>query len=275
LQLGAPPPPWRFAAARFRGANGRTTLHLVYEVHADSALSGLRVEAAAWRAPGVAAATLAPARARLDHRRDRSIGSIQLEVPPPANEVAIQLRAGATADALAWRGSGRRTLDIAAPDVDALEISDLLPAFALRTPAPKRPASARDAVAVARVDSTLTEPRLHVYFEVYPSRLAVEERRNLSVTYRVRALPGRWRFRDQFGAAARARRERQLAVESTFPLVARTAREPQTLSVQVQQLVPGPYRFEVEVLDASTGESATRAWAFAIPEPEPHAGGGR
>jgi hypothetical protein len=146
-------------------------------------------------------------------------------------------------------------------DRDTLQMSDLLPAHVL---AEGEIADPRLAVPVPRADSTVVDGRLHVYFEIYPSRAALVQGRTLEVAYRVQALPPPWRFRDQFDAAARARSQRHTAVQSTFVLRARREREPQRLSVDVRALEPGPYVFVAAVRDVAAGAAVERAWRFAV-----------
>lgn len=266
MDWGVRPPRWRFAAARFRGPRGRATVEFWYEVQGDSSLTQLAADATAWR--GVrdpAASHAAPAaRGELAHWQDRAVGRLRLDVPPPAQEVALQLTAEATPVRGAWRAAARRVLAVEGPRSDGLELSDLMPAYALR-PGGGEP-TGRDAVAIPRVDSIVTGGELHVYFEVYPSRQAVRGQRVLAVTYRVLTLPRRWRFRDQFGNRPD---DIPIAVESSFEVPSRHDVLPQVLSLDLQALAPGPYRFEVEARDPMTQTRATRGWDFTIPEPQP------
>ena len=264
MNWGAPPPPWRFAAGRFRGPRGRTTVEFWYEVVCDSSVHAITADATAWREGHEPAASHAvpAARAELARWGDRSIGRLRLDVPPPAREVAFQLQAGSTGTRGAWRAGARHTLDVEGPVPDILELSDLLPAYRLRAPGTEP--LGRDAVAIPRVDSIIAGGEVHVYFEVYPAHQAVRAQRPLAVTYRVRALPGRWRFGAQF---RNPEPEAPIAVESTFELRARRETLPQTLSLDVRALDPGAYRFELEVRDPQTQVVASRVWEFTIPGP--------
>jgi hypothetical protein len=270
LDLGAPPPPWAFRASRFRGVDGAVALEIAYEVRLQRPVSAILVEATGWRGVGRAAGTVqhTDTDAALVQRSDgRTLGRVRLEIAPPVEALGIELREVGGKVERPWRASERRGIAVETPNPEVLELSDLMPAYSLREgrPSGSRP---RDAVVVPRVDSTIAEGRLHVYFEVYPSLDAVARKHALAVTYRVHALPSTWRFRDQFNATAlRARAERRIAVESTFEMRARGVTEPQTLSVDLRRVSAGPYLFEVEVRDVETGETARRSLPFEVPKP--------
>lgn len=257
------PPPWRFAAARFRGPQGRITVEFRYEVR-DSSLSRIQADATAWR--GIrdiaGACMVAPARAGLQRWGNRTVGSLRLDALPPAREVALQLQAPAVTGRAAWRAAGRLALEIEAPVPDLLQASDLLPVHRWRDPLAEP--TGRDAVAVARVDSTITDGFVHLYYEIYPARRALRTHRVLTVTYRVRALPKPWKFKGQFRTEAPVLLP---SVESTFELVARSPVLPQAVSLDVGVLEPGRYRFELEVADTLTQVRVERRWDFAIAPP--------
>lgn len=264
MDWGEPPPPWQFAMARFRGPRGRTTVEFWYEV-LDSSVTRLTADATAWRGMrDPAASHLEPAApGGLSRWQNRAVGRLRLDVPPPAREVALQLQTAATRAHGAWRAAARRPLEVEGPVPDMLELSDLMPAYAVR-PGGAEP-TGRDAVVVPRVDSLVTGGELHVYFEVYPSRRAVRAERALKLTYRVRMLPKPWHFRDQF--RTRFADDAPVAVEAAFEVRSRLAVVPQVLSLNLQALEPGPYRFELEARDPMTQVVAVRRWGFVIPEP--------
>jgi GWxTD domain-containing protein len=268
--LGDPARRFRWLAARFRGAGDRVAVQFVCEVESESVGVGLRV--AAWNGPRrrIAFAGVPPARAALAVRGPRLVSRAWLDVVPPAAQVALEVETAAHGRGPTFFAAGTRDLDMLSARPDSLEMSDLLPAYELGG---GESADARLAVRVPRADSTITDGRLHVYFEIYPARATVAAHRTLAVAYRVQALPPAWRFRDQFSAAARARRDRRTAVQATFDMRVRREREPQRLSVDVQPLSPGPYLFAVTVHDEVTGESCERSWAFAIPEADRSGGG--
>ncbi len=290
IDLGRAPQYWHFLAARFRAAHGHTTLALVYEVHAEPETKGIDLRAAAWRTAGQAAASaeVAPERAEFA-RRDAGglVGWVRFDVPPPAHEVALDITGTPSGTAPGWRAAARRPLEIEPPNLNALQMSDLLPAYELRdetaaaaggrrssrledmtAPSVEPPAAdLATAVVVPRVDSLVTDGQLRVYFEVYPSCAALEARRLIAVTYRVQVQPPPWRFGNQFRAATAGRREPRAAVESTFELQARRDREPQSLAVDIRDLAAGSYALVIEIRDPVTEERTSRSLGFAIPEP--------
>src|SRR5262249_17512895 len=154
---------------RFRGADGGVALEVAYEVRLHRPVSAILVEATGWRGVGRGAGTVqhTDTDAALVHRSDgRTLGRVRLEVTPRIEALGIELReVGSNVDR-PWRAAERREIAVETPNPEVLELSDLMPAYSLREGRPSgvRP---RDAVVVPRVDSTIAEGRLHVYFEVY------------------------------------------------------------------------------------------------------------
>jgi GWxTD domain-containing protein len=294
VDLGRAPQYWHMLAARFRAAHGHMALALVYEVHAEPDTKGIDLRAAAWRAAGQTAgsAAVAPAQAQFVRRAGGGlVGWVRLDVQPPAHEIALEITGTPSGAAPGWRAAARRPFEILAPNLNALEMSDLLPAYELRDEPGGVAAAASanrstdlrvpsveqktmdlaTAVVVPRVDSLITDGRLHVYFEIYPSRAALTEGRLLSVTYRVQVLPPAWSFAAQFRAVAR--REPRAEVESSFELQSRHDREPQSLSVDIHNLAAGFYALRIEVRDPVTEERTNRSLTFAIPPRNPAVSG--
>jgi hypothetical protein len=259
--MGNPAREFCFVAARFRGDAGRVAVEIAFEAGEDS--TAVTVRAAAWDGPHrrAAHAELPPGRTALVRHGARVVGRARLDVTPPARAVALQVDCPARGAARVWHAAGKRDLEVVGFDPDTLQMSDLLPAYVL---AEGDAADPRRAVPVPRADSTVADRRLHVYFEIYPSRAALAQGRNLEVAYRVQAVPPPWRFRDQFDATARARSQRRTAVQSTFALRVRREREPQRLSVDVSALEPGPYLFVATVRDPVMDAAVERAWRFSI-----------
>lgn len=267
-------PGWEHAVYRFRARDGRPALEVAYAYASTVPLDSVRLEVAAWADP------LAPAVARrvsVDpralHRRSdgRAVGRFRIVIPCTALEVGLQASAwcqsgGTSARHPEWWAASRDSVVAACCDTSVLAMSDLVPAAALRR-GDGGPFDLGGTTVVPSLQGTVgKDGALHLYFEVYPGREILSARRPLEISYRVESLPPRqWRFRDQFSAAARARRTERSAVQSTFRLRPRREVEPQPLSIDVRQLEAGDYELVVEVRGPG-GERVERRTRFALPE---------
>ncbi|MFQ5601190.1 MAG: hypothetical protein ACE5G2_11645, partial [Candidatus Krumholzibacteriia bacterium] len=265
----------------FRGDGGRTAVEIAYELpepHVDR----LTLEAAAWRGPGDLVA-----RARSFARREklhrlaggRAVGRMRFELPPRELVLGLQAVAVRSPSArsrsappaesaapaeLGWVAFARDTLELTQYRADSLMMSDLMLAHQVRDGVGGL-FDMGGVIAVPRVDSTIENAWLHLYFEIYPSRGILAERRAVAVSYSVRSLPPRrWDFWDQFDPDFHRRMDadRRPVVQATFLFQPQADLERQQLSIDLRALEPGLHELTVELVDTRTGATTSRSAEF-------------
>jgi hypothetical protein len=271
VDFGPRPHDWREVVRLLRAADGRTAVELAYGFASSPAPESLRVEIAAWRAAGRRAAhrsLVVPASDLYRLGADRFLGRLRFDVPSEWLEIGLEVvatGAGGRYPAL-WTAMRRDTIDALPYEARSVALSDLVPAHVLSRSGAGRAFDFGGTFVVPRVENEIARGTLHLYFEIYPGEDVLQARQTLFVTHRVQPqAPSRWRFRDQFSSAARARRNRRTAVESTFMLQPRRPVEKQELTIDVANLEPGEYKLTVEVQPYGDQHRVARTLAFSIP----------
>jgi len=276
-RFGPPAPEWEHAVYRFRGRDGRPALEIAYSYASTVPLDSVQLVIAAWEsphAPSVAHRLQVDPRG-LQRRHDgHAVGRTRIAVPCARLVVGLQAsawrrQAGTSPRHPEWWTAARDSIEPACCDTTMLAMSDLVPAVVVRR-GDGGPYDLGGTTVVPALHGTVGQDgALHLYFEIYPGPAATGGQAPLDVSYQVENLPPkRWRFRDQFSAAARERRSTRVAVQATFRVRAPHAVLPQSLSIDVRELEPGDYELAVEVRGPGA-EHVERRLTFAVPERAP------
>ncbi len=268
---------WKHVLRQFRGEEGRTAVEIAYEFGNRRAPTGLHADVAAWRGPEQVAKreqTSVQRASLFALAKDRYLGRLRVELPPEKLLLGLELsgleRLEAPGDSskatlrVAWHAAGRETVELTRYNADALMMSDLMLAHVLHDGAGGL-FDMGGVIAVPRVDDRIEHEKLHLYFEIYPSRRLLRDRTPLAVRYAVRPLPPRqWSFWDQLHPDFRRRMDpkQQPAVQATFTFLPASDLERQQLSIDLGALHPGSYELEVELVDTATGEETSRRAEF-------------
>jgi hypothetical protein len=269
LVFRPPPAPVAQAVRFFRSANAGPALDVAFEVPFTPHLAAVRVELAAWEAPGRLGGkheVVLERDALHDLGAGRRLGRVRFDAPAGCVILGMEftgLEQSGNQFHFDWTASKRLTLLAPGFESTALALSDLVVAHEQIGPAPDGGLFDYGGIRVVpQVEAQIANGRLHLYFEVYPAAAMRLDRRILAITYRVLPVPPPWRFRDQFRPAARPDRP---LVAATFNLEVQDAVLPQRLGIDVRSLEPGEYRMVVEVRDPADGTTASRATTFRIP----------